>query len=48
MAKRVSIIIYSTYGHIHKLAGGVKKGLESGGVQTKLYQVAETLPKEGL
>ena len=44
----VYVIYYSTYGHIEKLARHVTKGLESSGVTAKLYQVAETLPKEVL
>ena len=33
------------YGHIEKLARQVVKGLEKSGVEAKLFQVAETLPK---
>lgn len=41
---KIYIIIYSLYGHILTLAHSVKKGLESQGVEVKLFQVAETLP----
>lgn len=44
----VYVIYYSTFGHIEKLARSVVKGLEASGVQAKLFQVAETLPKEVL
>ncbi|RUS20560.1 flavo protein-like protein [Endogone sp. FLAS-F59071] len=41
---KIYIIIYSLYGHILTLAHSVKKGLESQGVEVKLFQVSETLP----
>lgn len=44
MAKPVVyIIIYSLYHHVHKLSLSVKQGLESKGVEVKLFQVPETL-----
>ncbi|CDR45236.1 CYFA0S17e00518g1_1 [Cyberlindnera fabianii] len=46
--KRVAIITYSLYGHIHKLAESVKAGLEAGGATGTIYQVTETLPDEVL
>jgi NAD(P)H dehydrogenase (quinone) len=46
--KNVFVIYYSTYGHTKKLAQEIIKGLESSGVNAKLFQVAETLPAEVL
>ncbi|GAB5590074.1 hypothetical protein Unana1_04974 [Umbelopsis nana] len=43
MTATVYIVIYTLYGHIYTLAQEVQKGLEATGVQTKLFQVAETL-----
>ncbi|CAO3607546.1 unnamed protein product [Mucor hiemalis] len=44
MAKPVVyIIIYSLYHHVYKLSLSVKQGLESKGVEVKLFQVPETL-----
>jgi len=48
MAPRVAIIIYTTWGHVHKLADSVKAGIESAGGSAKIYQIAETLPQEVL
>ncbi|EIN09332.1 NADH:quinone oxidoreductase [Punctularia strigosozonata HHB-11173 SS5] len=48
MAPKVAIVIYSMYGHIAKLAEGVKGGVESAGGAATIYQVAETLPAEVL
>ncbi|KAG6835792.1 flavodoxin-like fold protein [Arthromyces matolae] len=45
-APRVAIIIYSTWGHIAKLAEAVKKGLEKAGGSANIYQVPETLSDE--
>ena len=36
-----------THAIVFQMAQEVKKGLEAGGVEVSLYQVAETLPKEG-
>ncbi|KAJ6518497.1 flavoprotein-like protein [Mycena vulgaris] len=36
------------YGHIHKMADAVKKGIEEAGGSATMYQVAETLPQEVL
>ena len=47
MAKKILIILYSTYGHIAKLAQEIKKGIEKTGAEVKIYKVAETLPEEG-
>ena len=41
-------IIWVFSGHIKALANEVLKGLESTGVNAKLFQVAETLPQEVL
>ncbi|KAJ7760826.1 flavoprotein-like protein [Mycena maculata] len=45
---KIAIVIYSMYGHIAKLADGVKKGIEEAGGSVTVYQVAETLPQEVL
>ncbi|KAI9313068.1 NAD(P)H:quinone oxidoreductase, type IV [Dichotomocladium elegans] len=45
---KVSIVIYSLYHHVYKLALEVHKGLEVAGVQSKIYQVQETLTPEVL
>jgi NAD(P)H dehydrogenase (quinone) len=45
---RIAIIYYSTWGHIRKLAGFIKEGIESAGGQVDVYQIAETLPEEVL
>ncbi|RCH96020.1 hypothetical protein CU098_001317, partial [Rhizopus stolonifer] len=42
----VYIIIYSLYHHIYTLALDAKKGLESQGINVKLFQVPETLSEE--
>jgi len=36
------------YGHVHKMAQAVAKGVEEAGGEVKLFQVAETLPKDVL
>lgn len=38
MAPKVYIIIYSLYHHIYTLAQEVQKGLESTGVEAKIFQ----------
>ncbi|KIM64871.1 benzoquinone reductase [Scleroderma citrinum Foug A] len=43
---RVAIIIYSLYGHIAKMAEGVKSGIESAGGSARIFQIAETLSDE--
>ena len=46
---KVSIVFYSMYGHIYKLAEAVAEGAKSvPGAEVKLYRVAETLPEEVL
>ncbi|KAI9485328.1 MAG: flavoprotein-like protein [Benjaminiella poitrasii] len=39
----VYIVLYSLYHHVYKLSVSIKEGLESQGVQVKLFQVPETL-----
>ena len=46
--KTVFVIYYSMYGHIEALARAQVKGLEKAGVNVKLFQIPETLPKEVL
>ncbi|KAI0349775.1 flavoprotein WrbA [Trametes cingulata] len=43
---KVAIIIYSMYGHIAKLAEGVKAGVAAAGGSATIYQIAETLPED--
>ncbi|KAJ6518503.1 NADH-quinone oxidoreductase [Mycena vulgaris] len=45
---KVAIVIYTMYGHIHKMADAVKKGIEEAGGSATMYQVAETLSQEVL
>jgi len=45
---KVAIIIYSLYGHIATMAESVKKGVEAGGAECTIFQVAENLPDEVL
>ncbi|MEQ8849993.1 NAD(P)H:quinone oxidoreductase [Botrimarina sp.] len=46
---KVSIVFYSTYGHVYQLAEAVAEGAKGvSGAEVGLYQVAETLPKEVL
>jgi len=45
---RVAIVIYTLYGHVAKLAEGVKTGLEAAGGSANIFQVSETLPEEVL
>jgi NAD(P)H:quinone oxidoreductase type IV len=42
----VYVIYYSTYGHIEQLAWHQMKGLARAGVDTRLFQIAETLSPE--
>lgn len=44
----LSIVQYSLYGHIQKLAEAEKKGIESAGGQADVFQIAETLSDEVL
>ncbi|KAJ1698425.1 hypothetical protein LUZ63_006937 [Rhynchospora breviuscula] len=49
MAAKVYIVYYSMYGHVAKLAEEIQKGASSiEGVETKLWQVPETLSEEVL
>lgn len=43
---RILIIFYSMYGHIFQMANAVTKGIEEGGGQVILKQVAEIMPEE--
>jgi len=45
---KIAIVIYSTYGHITKVAEAVKSGIESDGGAATIYQIPETLPQEVL
>jgi len=41
---KIAVVYYSLYGHTATMAKAVAKGVEAGGCDVKLYQVAETLP----
>jgi len=43
---RVAIVIYSTYGHIGRLAEGILAGVKEAGGTATLYQIEETLSEE--
>ncbi|KAI0051174.1 benzoquinone reductase [Auriscalpium vulgare] len=45
-APKIAIVIYTTYGHVAKLAEAVKSGVESAGGAATIYQIAETLSPE--
>lgn len=45
---KIAIIYYSMYGHVATMAEAVKKGVEAGGAECDIYQVAETLPEDVL
>eukprot|EP00735_Rhodelphis_limneticus_P011643 TRINITY_DN4771_c0_g1::TRINITY_DN4771_c0_g1_i1::g.21417::m.21417 TRINITY_DN4771_c0_g1::TRINITY_DN4771_c0_g1_i1::g.21417 ORF type:complete len:231 (+),score=25.72,sp/Q9AYU0/QR2_TRIVS/53.03/1e-65,Flavodoxin_1/PF00258.20/9.2e-10,FMN_red/PF03358.10/9.6e-09,Flavodoxin_2/PF02525.12/0.0027,Flavodoxin_5/PF12724.2/0.21,Flavodoxin_5/PF12724.2/34 TRINITY_DN4771_c0_g1_i1:221-913(+) len=44
----ITIVYYSMYGHILKVAEAIKEGVERTGARCQLRQVQETLPKEVL
>ncbi|EJD55204.1 NADH-quinone oxidoreductase [Auricularia subglabra TFB-10046 SS5] len=46
MAPSVAIVIYTTWGHIAKLAEAVATGVKSAGGSADIYQIPETLPQE--
>ncbi|AMD22620.1 HHL150Cp [Eremothecium sinecaudum] len=46
--KKVAIIIYTTYGHVAKLAEAERQGVISAGGSADIYLVPETLPEEAL
>lgn len=48
MTKTVYVIIYSTWGHTKAMADKIIQGLESQGVNAKLFQVPETLSQDVL
>ncbi|KZV92511.1 NADH-quinone oxidoreductase [Exidia glandulosa HHB12029] len=43
---KVAIVIYTTWGHVAKLAEAVAKGVKAAGGEADIYQVPETLPQE--
>jgi len=45
---KIAIVYYSTYGHIATMAEAVAKGAKEAGGDVKIFQIAETLPKEVL
>jgi len=45
---KIAIVYYSLYGHVGTLAKAIAKGVESAGVEVKLFQVKELLPAEVL
>jgi NAD(P)H dehydrogenase (quinone) len=46
MPARISIIFYSMYGHVYRLARAVEEGAKGAGAEVKLCQVRETLADE--
>jgi NAD(P)H dehydrogenase (quinone) len=48
MAPKVAIVIYTTYGHIAKLAESIKSGILGAGGNATIYQIPETLSTEVL
>ncbi|KAI9010430.1 NAD(P)H:quinone oxidoreductase, type IV [Phycomyces nitens] len=46
MTGTVYIVIYTLYHHIYKLAIDVQKGLEAAGVESKIFQIEETLSED--
>ena len=49
MGIKVNVIFYSMYGHVYKMAQAIAEGAGSvSGAQVNLFQVAETIPDEGL
>ncbi|KAI0291379.1 1,4-benzoquinone reductase [Multifurca ochricompacta] len=48
MAPKIAIVIYTTFGHVAKLAEAEKKGIEAAGGQATIYQIAETLSEDVL
>jgi len=42
---KVAIVIYSTWGHITKMAEAVKTGVEGAGGSVTIFQIPETLPE---
>lgn len=45
---KIAIVYYSLYGHVATMAESIKKGIEAGGAECDIFQVAETLPTEVL
>jgi NAD(P)H dehydrogenase (quinone) len=48
MPAKVTIIFYSMYGHVYRLAQAIEEGAKSTGAETKILQVKETLPDDVL
>lgn len=48
MPANVTIIFYSMYGHVYRLAKAIEEGAKSAGANVKLLQVKETLPDDVL
>jgi NAD(P)H dehydrogenase (quinone) len=46
MPAKVTIIFYSMYGHVYRLARAIEDGAKSAGAEVKLLQVKETLSDE--
>ena len=45
---KISVIFYSMYGHVYKMAEAVAEGARSEGAEVKLLQVAELVPDAAL
>ncbi|KAF8316105.1 NADH-quinone oxidoreductase [Clavulina sp. PMI_390] len=48
MAPKIAIVIYTTWGHVAKLAEAEAAGIKAAGGDVTIFQVAETLPEEVL
>lgn len=48
MSAKVTIVFYSTYGHVYGLARAIEEGAKSAGAEVRLRRVKETLPAEVL
>ncbi|KAJ3095226.1 hypothetical protein HDU96_001256 [Phlyctochytrium bullatum] len=46
MAKKIYVVIYSSWGHIKQMADHVAKGAKEAGAEVKIFRVPETLPEE--
>jgi NAD(P)H dehydrogenase (quinone) len=45
---KVSVIFYSTYGHMYQMAQAAVEGAKRAGAETKLLQIPEVIPEETL
>lgn len=48
VAPKISVIFYSTYGHVKILVDAAVEGLKAAGAEVKVFRVPETLPEDVL